>query len=88
MAGSAACCQSCLTRDSRCDASILSRSNQNLLAVEVCLDPANKDTPQAIDCPTNRTAAVGSQPGVADCNGTVYLRLGIEVGALGAGLAC
>ena len=50
--------------------------------MEVCLDPSSKSDPKAVDCPANRTAAVGPQPGVVDCaaiNGSVWLRTGIEV---------
>ena len=50
--------------------------------MEVCLDPSSKGDPKAVDCPANRTAAVGPQPGVVDCaaiNGSAWLRLGIEV---------
>lgn len=56
------------------------RSNQQLLGVEVCLDPSSKSEPKAIDCPANRASAVDSQPGVTECNGTVTMRIGVEVG--------
>lgn len=53
-------------------------SNGNLLGVEVCLDPSSK-TPRAVDCPASRAAALGREAGVAECNGTGWMRLGIEV---------
>lgn len=59
------------------------RSNANLLSVEVCLDPSKKDEPTAINCPGARADAVGEQAGVVECTGNIWMRLGIEVGGVG-----
>lgn len=58
------------------------RSNFNLLSVEVCLDPNNKGDPTAINCPGARADVLGQQPGVVECSGNIWMRLGIEVRTL------
>lgn len=47
--------------------------------MEVCLDPSNKGEPTAINCPGARADALGEQPGVVECSGNIWMRLGIEV---------
>jgi hypothetical protein len=56
-------------------------ANQQLLGIEVCLDPSSKTEPKAINCPASRAAALDSQPGVTECNGTATMRLGVEIPA-------
>lgn len=47
--------------------------------MEVCLEPASKGQPIVVDCPASRSEAVGTQPGLVECNGTNFMRLGIQI---------